>query len=124
MRPVRVSFAAVFIFAATALAPDPAAARTVYDGNWSVLIVTDSGPCDRAFRYGLSIRDGSVIYEGSASVNVAGRVSRNGAVDVRVRAGSQGANGSGRLSRTFGGGVWRGTGSMGACAGTWSAERR
>src|SRR4051812_27391793 len=122
MRPVRVSIAAVCIFAATALAPDPAAARTVYDGNWSVLIVTDSGPCDRAFRYGLSIRDGSVIYEGSASVNVAGRVSCNGAVDVRVSAGSRGASGSGRLSRTFGGGVWRGTGSMEACAGTWSAE--
>jgi len=123
MRPVHVSLAAGFIFAA-ALAPAPAAARTVYDGHWSVLIVTDSGPCDRAYRYGLSIRDGSVIYQGSASVNVAGRVSRNGTVNVRVWAGSQGADGSGRLSRTFGEGVWRGTGSMGACAGTWSAERR
>jgi hypothetical protein len=123
MRPVHVSLAAGFIFAA-ALAPDPAAARTIYDGNWSVLIVTDSGPCDRAYRYGLSIRDGSVIYQGSAAVNVAGRVSSKGVVNVRVWAGSQGADGSGRLSRTFGGGVWRGTGSMGACAGTWSAERR
>ena len=124
MRLVQMSFAAGFIFAAAALAPDPAAARTVYDGNWSVLIVTDRGPCDRAYRYGLLIRDGSVIYQGSASVNVAGRVSRNGAVNVRVWAGSQGASGSGRLSRTAGGGVWRGTGSMGTCAGTWSAERR
>ena len=124
MRPVRVSFAAGFILAATALAPETAAARTPFDGNWSVLIVTESGPCDRAFRYGLSIRDGLVIYQGSAPVNVAGRVARNGAVDVRVWAGSQGASGYGRLSRTDGGGVWRGTGSMGSCAGTWSAERR
>ncbi len=124
MRPFRLSFAAGFIFAAAALAPDPAAARTPYDGNWSVLIVTDSGPCDRAYRYGLSIRDGSVIYQGSGSVNVAGRVYRNGEVDVRVWAGPQGASGYGRLSRGFGGGVWRGTGLMGACAGRWSAERR
>ena len=123
MRPAHVLFAAGFIVAA-ALTPEPAAARTPYDGNWSVLIVTNTGPCDRGYRYGLSIRDGSVIYEGSAPVNVAGRVARNGAVNVRVWAGSQGASGSGRLSRTSGGGQWRGTGSMGSCAGTWSAERR
>ena len=124
MRPAYVSFAGCFVLAAAALMPGPAAARTVYDGNWSVLIVTDTGPCDRAFRYGLSIRDGSVIYEGSAAVNVAGKVYKNGAVNVRVWAGSRGAAGSGRLSRTAGGGEWRGTGSMGSCAGHWSAERR
>jgi hypothetical protein len=124
MRPASVSFAGCFILAAALLTPGPAAARTPYDGNWSVLIVTNSGPCDRAYRYGLSIRDGSVFYEGSAAVNVAGRVGRNGVVNVRVWAGQQGANGSGRLSRTAGGGEWRGTGSMGSCAGVWSAERR
>ena len=124
MRSAQVSFAACFILAAAALSPDHAAARTVYDGNWSVLIVTNTGPCDRAYRYGLRIDDGSVIYEGSAPVNVAGRVNRNGVVNVRVWAGQQGASGSGRLSRTSGGGLWRGTGSMGTCAGSWSAERR
>lgn len=123
MRPAHILFAAGFLFATT-LAPDPAAARTPYDGNWSVLIVTNTGPCDRAYRYGLRIDNGSVIYEGSAPVNVAGRVGRNGAVNVRVWAGSQGASGAGRLSRTAGSGQWRGTGSMGSCAGTWSAERR
>ena len=109
---------------ATALAPTPASARTVYDGNWSVLIVTTRGSCDRAYRYGLSIRNGSVIYEGSAAVNVAGRVSPNGAVRVKVWAGSQGASGSGRLWRRSGSGNWRGIGSMGTCSGTWSADRR
>jgi hypothetical protein len=123
MRSAYVSVAGCFIFAA-ALMPAPAAARTVYDGNWSVLIVTNSGPCDRAYRYGLAIRDGSVMYDGSAPVNVAGKVQKNGVVNVRVWAGRQGANGIGRLSRTAGGGEWRGTGSMGSCAGSWSAERR
>ena len=40
------------------LRPPLAVARTNYDGNWSVLIVTKSGPCDAAYRYGLSIRNG------------------------------------------------------------------
>jgi hypothetical protein len=104
--------------------PAPASARTAYDGNWSVLIITNHGRCDRAYRYGLSIRNGAVIYEGSAAVNVRGRVSGKGAVNVRVWAGQQGASGSGRLSRNDGSGHWRGTGSMGTCSGVWTAERR
>jgi hypothetical protein len=97
---------------------------TNYDGNWSVLIVTNSGPCDRGYRYGLSIRGGRVSYEGSASVNVNGSVNGNGVVQVRVSAGSQGATGVGRLSRDYGEGSWRGVGSSGSCSGTWTAERR
>ena len=99
-------------------------AATTFDGNWSVLIVTNSGQCDPAYRYGLVIRNGQVIYEGDAAVNVAGRVSANGAVNVRVSAGSQSADGTGRLSSGQGSGKWRGTGSTGTCSGTWSAERR
>jgi len=119
-----IHLAAGLVLAASALASAPASARTAFDGQWSVLIVTNSGPCDRAYRYGLSIQNGSVIYEGSAAVNVAGRVANNGAVQVRVWAGQQGASGSGRLSRTDGRGTWRGTGSMGTCTGVWTAERR
>jgi hypothetical protein len=109
---------------AATLAPAHAAARTNFDGNWSVLIVTDSGPCDRGYRYGLAIRNGRVFYEGSAAVNVNGQVSPNGYVQVRVWAGSQSANGAGRLSSTSGSGTWRGAGSSSSCAGSWSAERR
>jgi len=126
MRLARSAMQFIFgLAAATAvLAPTLASARTPYDGQWSVLIVTRSGPCDAAYRYGLSVRDGQVFYEGSASVNVSGRVANNGNVTVRVSAGSQGANGSGRLGKTSGGGNWKGVGSMGTCAGVWSAERR
>ena len=98
--------------------------RTAYDGNWSVLIVTNSGPCDRGYRYGLSIRGGRVFYQGSLAVNVDGQVSGNGMVRVRVSAGSQGATGVGRLSRDYGSGSWRGDGSAGSCSGSWTAERR
>lgn len=110
----------------------PAEARTKerpagrsYDGSWSVLIVTNSGPCDRGYRYGLAIRGGRVFYEGSLAVNVAGQVSGNGLVTVQVSAGSQGATGTGRLSSAgYGNGSWRGIGSSGSCSGTWTAERR
>jgi hypothetical protein len=119
-----LSLAAACALGAAALMPAQAAARMNFDGNWSVLIVTKSGPCDQAYRYGLSIRDGRVSYEGSAAVNVDGQVSPTGAVNVRVWAGSQSANGAGRLSRDYGGGQWRGVSSSGTCSGTWSAERR
>jgi hypothetical protein len=119
-----ISLVAALALAAAAPGPTFAAARANFDGNWSVLIVTDSGPCNRAYRYGVAIRSGSVIYEGNAPVNVAGRVGRNGAVNVRVWAGSQSASGAGRLSRDYGSGRWRGAGSADSCAGSWTAERR
>jgi hypothetical protein len=120
---------AIFLVAVLALAAavsglTPAEARANFDGNWSVMIVTDSGPCDRVYRYGVAIRNGSVVYEGSAAVNVAGRVGKNGAINVRVWAGSQGASGAGRLARDYGSGRWRGAGSFDSCAGSWTAERR
>lgn len=115
--------AAVAIAAAAGLTSAPAAAAS-FDGNWSVLIVTQKGLCDAAYRYGLSIRNGVVFYEGSAPVNVSGRVSGNGSVSVRVWAGSQSATGSGRLARGAGRGSWRGVGSSGTCSGYWTAEQR
>lgn len=115
---------AFFVLAAATISAAPASARSNYDGSWSVLIVTDNGPCDRAYRYGISIRNGTVAYEGSAPVNVSGQVTGNGAVRVRVWSGSQNANGNGRLARSNGGGTWAGSGTSGSCSGTWSAERR
>jgi hypothetical protein len=109
-------------FASTFAAAAPA--RTNFDGNWSVLIITESGRCDRAYRYGLAVRNGGVFYEGSLSVNVNGWVTNKGQVSVRVSAGSQGAEGTGRLFGNSGSGKWQGTGSSGDCSGTWTAERR
>jgi hypothetical protein len=118
---VRLFVAAVAL--AAAYAPAPAAARANFDGSWSVLIMTNSGPCDRAYRFGLSIRNGDVYYDGSGPVNVNGRVSGNGSVRVRVAAGAQSASGAGRLSRDYGRGYWRGTGGSDVCAGSWTAQR-
>ena len=119
------ALSALAILAASALpaASAPiAAGKASFDGSWSVLIVTEKGTCDRAYRYPVRISHGSVGYAGEASFNVTGQVGANGAVTVTVSRGSQSASGSGRLSLTDGTGHWRTAG--GECSGTWSAERR
>ena len=104
-------------------APAPPAA-TAFDGDWSVVIMTQSGGCDRAYRYGVRISNGDVIYDGGGPVDLQGHVYSNGSVRVRVSGAGQQADGQGRLSRTVGTGTWRGQGSLGSCAGVWQAERR
>lgn len=111
-------------FAATAAVTvsAPAGAAANFDGNWSVLIVTEKGTCDRAYRYPVKIDRGSVGYAGNASFTVSGRVQPTGAVTVKVARGSQSASGSGRMSGSDGSGRWQSAG--GECSGTWTAERR
>ena len=117
------ALAAAAILAATAVpASAPATARSNFDGQWSVLIVTQKGTCDRAYRYPVKIDNGSVGYAGDSSFTVSGKVGENGAVTVKVARGSQSANGQGRLSATDGSGMW--IAGSGECSGTWTAERR
>ena len=71
------AFAALAILAASAVPASPApiaAASRISTAHWSVLIVTEKGTCDRAYRYPVRISNGSVGYAGEASFNVTGRV--------------------------------------------------
>jgi hypothetical protein len=107
-----------------ALWPAPAAhARSSFDGNWSVLIVTDSGTCDRAYRYALQIANGRITYP-DQSFDVSGQVDTHGRVRVSVSAGGQSAIGSGQLFGNSGEGRWSGRGASSSCSGHWEAERR
>jgi hypothetical protein len=101
-----------------------AASTSAFDGSWSVLILTQNGPCDRAYRYGVRISNGYVVNEGGESVTLRGRVAPNGAIQVSVSSGVGQAEGEGRLLRASGNGTWQGQSSSGSCAGTWQAERR
>ena len=113
-----------FVLAFTAMtAGGSALARTPFDGDWSVVIATSNGSCAASYRFGVQITNGSVTYDGGM-VNLQGRVTSKGAAQVAVRSGSQWANGYGRLTKTRGGGAWRGQGTSGSCSGTWIAERR
>jgi hypothetical protein len=114
----------IAIGAAVAATNAPASARTVYDGVWSVLVITEAGTCDRAYRYPVEIVNGRLRHasEGDASFIIAGRVQPGGTVSVSVSRGDQRASGAGRLSRSDGAGLW--SAPSGPCSGRWIAERR
>jgi hypothetical protein len=117
----RAALALIAISLAGALgAAAPATATPSYDGLWSVVIVTEKGTCDRAYRYPVRIAKGALLNEGPSPITVSGKVGGNGAVTVLVTYGDKSANGSGRLSGNMGAGSWTG----GGCAGTREAERR
>jgi hypothetical protein len=119
MTIIRLASAAVVLL----LGAGPGSAAS-FDGNWSVVIITESGSCDAAYRYRLRIQNGVVHYDGEADVNVSGKVDPNGAVRVTVARGQQHADGAGRLNGDAGAGTWSGASTADRCQGRWEAERR
>jgi hypothetical protein len=115
----RVTLAALLGLGVVA-ASAPVQATGNFDGKWSVVIVTEKGDCDRAYRYPIDIRNATLVNAGSTSFDISGKVQGDGAVAVRISYGQKSASGSGRLSANSGEGRWAGA----SCAGTWSAERR
>jgi hypothetical protein len=100
-----------------------AQASTTYDGLWTVLIVTQNGPCDASYRYPVRISRGNVRHVGGeAFFSLKGRVNPRGSVNVTLSRDGQQARGTGRLSGKSGGGSWSAGG--GTCSGRWSALRR
>jgi hypothetical protein len=122
-RSVIVAGLSALLATAWLWASPSAVASTRFDGAWSVLIVTDQGTCDRAYRYALRIADGRVYYD-DPSFSVSGGVDGAGRVQVGLSAGGQSANGYGRLSGNYGEGSWSGRSSTSQCSGHWQAERR
>jgi hypothetical protein len=95
-----------------------------FNGTWSVLIVTQAGTCDRAYRYSVQIVQGSVRYGGETPVTLTGGVDPGGRVAVSLSFGQASAGGSGRLSGDEGSGTWSGHTANARCSGYWEAERR
>lgn len=122
----RTIFAAITVTLLVASATQPSdavPARYVFDGIWSVEIVTYAGDCQRGYRYPLRISQGRVgKADDDPNYNVAGAVSRTGAIGVTVVGGGQTASGTGRLRGNVGTGVWQT--ANGECSGRWTAERR
>ncbi len=101
-----------------------AAFATGYDGNWTVLVITERGTCDRNYSYDVSISQGKIHYPSYTSVSLYGTVSPQGAVMVSIRHLDDIASGSGHLMARSGSGGWRGAGKNGGCSGHWKAHRR
>jgi hypothetical protein len=118
------------VIAALAAAPAHAARKGAahaasrgYDGLWSVLIRTNYGPCDAAYRYPARIAGGRIMQAGNDfSYQLSGAVAASGAIAVTVFRGGQSATGYGRLHGSTGAGRWSTNGN--SCYGTWSAMRR
>ncbi len=56
-----------------------------YDGNWTVLVITERGTCDRNYSYDVSVSQGKIHYPSYTSVSLYGTVSPQGAVMVSIR---------------------------------------
>jgi hypothetical protein len=93
-----------------------------FDGNWSVVVYTRSGPCDAAYRFSGQIVNSMIAYN-DGGIDLAGRVLSNGAASLRVSSGSAYAVASGHLTASRGAGTWYGQASGGRCAGNWVAQR-
>lgn len=103
-----------------ALIPSAGYSVPIYDGLWSVSIVTKKGDCDAGYRYPIRIAKGHLANAGDAAFTITGAVARTGTITVTVSAAGKSAHGSGRLAGNEGGGSWTG----GSCSGSWTAERR
>ena len=117
--------AAALVTAFAVLVPLDGAQAAAFDGNWSVLVITEKGSCDPGYRYEVAIADGKVSFRGGEAVKMNGTVTPNGTVKVAVAGGgSRLAEGRGKLSAQSGAGKWTGKSQSGECAGRWEAERR
>jgi hypothetical protein len=104
----------------------PPASATRFDGNWSLVAETTRGHCG-SIDLGLAISRGR-IYSTSGSfafypVQLGGRVSGSGHVQMQAVAGPRTAHGAGQFGRFRGSGTWAGRGPSGICSGIWSATR-
>jgi hypothetical protein len=114
---VRASLIAVAI---TGASISVAAARTPYDGRWSLTIQTTRGDCS-TYNFPVDIRNGRVSFPNLVRAN--GRVTGKGSVRVFVAVMGKSASGAGRLTKSSGSGRWSGRSGKDRCAGAWTAHR-
>jgi hypothetical protein len=112
------------LLAFSGLAGQASAATPKYDGEWSVLVITESGSCDRGYRYKVKVENGKLTYEGEAGIAVSGEVASDGKLQVSIKRGEQGASVTGKLNDKTGSGEWQGASATDKCSGKWQAERR
>jgi hypothetical protein len=98
-----------------------AEARSLYDGSWDLVFVTQRGACDSAYNFSVNINDGIVTHPNL--VRFRGYVARSGAVRASVTVQDKYASGSGKLSNNAGRGTWRGYSGNARCSGYWTAQR-
>jgi hypothetical protein len=121
--PSRLPILAAICAAAAIVAMPGANAASKFDGTWTAVFRTRSGPCQPAYRGAVQVVDG-VMEVGGTMGSLIGRVSRNGSVRATGYMGANYGVASGRVSVNFGSGTWRAHTQSGNCVGVWNAQRR
>jgi hypothetical protein len=98
-----------------------AQARSIYDGSWELVFVTQRGECDPTYSFSVDISDGIVTHPNL--VKFRGYVARSGAVRASVTVHDKYASGTGRLLGDAGHGNWSGHSETARCSGYWTAQR-
>ena len=98
-----------------------AQARSVYDGSWDLVFMTQRGACDASYNFTVNIDNGIVTHPNL--VRFKGYVARSGTVRASVTVQDKYASGTGRLSNTSGRGTWSGYAGNARCSGYWTAQR-
>jgi hypothetical protein len=80
-----------------------AEARSLYDGSWDLLFVTQRGACDPTYNFSVNINDGIVTHPNL--VRFRGYVARSGAVRASVTVQDKYASGFGKFSNAAGRGT-------------------
>lgn len=106
---------------ATLLLATTAHAHSSYDGSWSLVFVTQRGPCDSTYNFSVNIDEGVLTHPNL--VKFRGLVGRSGAVHASVTVQDKYASGSGRLTAGSGRGTWSGRAGGERCSGYWTAQR-
>jgi hypothetical protein len=120
IRQVWFAAAVAALAALAVLAPGKARAAMLFDGNWTVSIVTQSGSCDRSLSIPVSIADGRLD---GANGALLGTVTPKGGVNAMLGGGDRRGSASGRLTGNAGSGRWSGNATGASCSGVWSARR-
>jgi hypothetical protein len=98
-----------------------AEARSLYDGSWDLVFVTQRGTCDPTYNFSVNINNGIITHPNL--VRFRGYVAGSGAVRASVTVQDKYASGSGKLSNNTGRGTWRGYSGTTRCSGYWTARR-
>jgi hypothetical protein len=121
--PARLSLLASLCASMAVIAMPNADAASKFDGTWSAVFRTKSGPCQPAYRGAVQVVDG-IMEVAAAGGSLSGRVLSNGSVKATGYMGANYGAASGRVSGNSGGGTWRARMESGSCAGVWTAQRR
>ena len=111
---------AAVLAAGISLVSSAALAYGVYDGPWTVTMMTTRGSCSAFTSFGVQIVNG-IVQASGGGFTLRGRVSRNGAVSATAGSADQVAHAHGRLAMRSGGGTW--VSPQKGCSGRWTATR-